>query len=128
MVFSDNREVAVVAFADYVGYEECHTVMRSITDWTEVTKEEHVALSIYVDRVKPLGDMFYKVIQKVPTDQMPTLISECLAEAKKYQAQQEKEKEEREKKRKARALEKEKQKLKEKKKLLEELKAELGEA
>lgn len=120
-------EVAVIALNDYIGYEDSHTVIRSITDWTEVTREEWVALRAWVGRVKPIDGEYFHVIQKVPVDRMPSLISECLSEAKKFQEQQAKEKEERERKRKERAKEREKKKLIEKKKLLEELKAELGE-
>lgn len=124
---SGKFEVAVIALNEYFGYEDSHTIIRSITDWTEVTREEWVALQAWVDTIKPIEGTFFQVIQKVPVDRMPSLISECLAEAKKFAEKQAKEKEERERKRKERALKREKEKLRDKKKLLEELKAELGE-
>ena len=118
-------KIALIKFHESYSFDDYERIIDGITEWEEVTAEELKLLKDYHRNYNVDWTIIEFVERQKETIEFA--VSAQIKHAKAFQEKQKKEQEERERKSLERRLKKEKKTIENKRKLLEELKAELGE-
>lgn len=117
------RKIAIIKTIDYYGdYDQCDTLIQSITDWAEVSEEEYKMLYAAQNR------LYYRILEQ-PLDTkkfVATTISEYKAMIAEEELQREKEKQKRAEVALAKKLKKDLKDKESKLELFQKLQKELG--